>query len=208
MRIGLAPAGVRPHRSRALIIPLEQSLAVHAWIAEGVDRAAEELADCHAFDSEITVLETRCWPLAELGSLGFEGGEELIAGVLCAVRGRLSGAGLLSMEPEDALAWVLADGPAADALARYVELGGRVLAAVARAAASALQVEVEVGAARLEEASVAGSLVRTHAPSDTVVVGSRLELRAGGQRFAAQLHLVMEPKVVSALLGALAVSLH
>lgn len=173
-----------------------------------MDRAAEQLADRHAFDTEITVLETRCCALGDFASEGLPGGEDLIAGVMRAFRGRLAGASLLSMEPEDALAWVVADGDGENPLETYVDLGGCVLAAVAEAAAEAIGVEVEVGEPRLEESSIAGCLLLTHAPSDSVLVSSRLEVRAGGQHLSAQLHLVMEPKVISALLGALSVSLH
>ena len=191
-----------------LIIPLEQSLAIQAWIAEGVDRAADALMDGHAFDTEITVLETRCYALCDFASEGLPGGDDLVAGVMRAFRGRLAGAALLSMDPEEALAWVLSDGSGERPIETYVELGGCVMAAVAEAAGEALEEDVELGEARLEESSIAGCLLRTHAPSDTLLVSSLLEVRAGGQRFAAQLHLVMEPMVISALRGARAVSLH
>jgi hypothetical protein len=174
-----------------------------------VDRAAEELAERHAFDTELTVLETRCCALAQFGvDTGVDPGDDLVAGVMRAFRGRLTGTGLLAMEPEDALAWSLAGGSEHSPVDTYVGLAGTVLGAVAGSAAEALGVEVELAPARLEEDSVAGCLIRTHAPSDTVVVCARLEIRAGGHPAPARLLLVMEPKVVSALLGALAVSLH
>jgi len=195
-------------RSGPLIVPLEQSLAIHAWIAEGVDRAAEELAETHAFDTELTVLDTRCCALADVGTAGHDIGDDLVAAVMLAFRGRLAGTALLAMEPEDALAWSLADGGRGTPVETYVTLGAAVLGAVVTCAAEALGVEVELGAPRLEEDSIGACLVRTHAPSDTVVVSSRIEVRAGGQPAVAHLLLIMEPKVISALLGALAVSLH
>jgi len=201
-----SPGG--PARSRALIVPLEQSLAIQGWIAEGVDRAADELAESHAFDTELTVLQTRCCALGDFGAQEIDGGADWIAGVLRAFRGRVCGTAILSMDPEDALAWSLADGGDGPPVEAYLDVAGRVLEAIALTAAEAIGVEVELGAARLEEDTVGGCLLRTHAPSDTVVVSSRIEVRAGGQTLPAQLLLVMEPKVVSALLGALAVSLH
>jgi hypothetical protein len=173
-----------------------------------VDRAGEELAETHAYDTELTVLDTRCCALADFGHGGPVVGDDCVAGVMRAFRGRLAGAALLSMEPEDALAWSRADGGGGSPIETYVALAGDVLGAVALTAAEALDVEIELGESRLEEESVGGCLLRTHAPSDTVVVASRLEIRAGGQPLTAYLLLLMEPKVVSALLGALAVSLH
>lgn len=191
-----------------LIIPLEQSLAIQAWIADGVDRAAEELAETHAFDTEITVLETRCRALGEFGTDASDVAEDLTAGVLGACRGRLAGTALLAMEPDDALAWMRSDGNGAPPIETYLKLGGRLLASVMRSAAEALDVDVEMAAPSLAEASVASCLARTHAPLDTVLISSQLEIRAGRQQLPAQLHLIIEPKLVSALLGALAVSLH
>jgi len=191
-----------------LIIPLEQSLAIQAWIADGVDRAAEELAERHAFDTEITVLDTRCRALGDFGDDVTDAGEDMNAGVLGALRGGLSGTALLAMEPDDALAWMLSDGNSAPPVDAYVRLAGSVLASVGRSAAEALDVEVELAAPALVEDSVASCLARTHAPLDTVLISSRLEIRVGRQLLPAQLHLIIEPKLVSALLGALSVSLH
>lgn len=191
-----------------LIIPLEQSLAIQAWIADGVDRAAEELAESHAFDTEITVLETRCRALGDFGTDASDVALDMTAGVLGACRGRLTGTALLVMEPEDALAWMRADGNGAPSIEIYPKLGGSLLASVLRSAAEALEVEVELAAPTLAEASVASCLARTHAPLDTVLISSQLEIRAGRQQLSAQLHLIIEPKLVAALLGALAVSLH
>jgi len=191
-----------------IVVPLEQSLAIQAWIAEGVDRASEELAESHAFDTEITVLESHCCALADFGVQGLGVGEELVAGVLRGFRGPLAGASLLAMEPEDALSWSLSSGQGHSPIETYVELAGDVLGAVVETAGEALEVDVELGTSRLEEDSIAGCLLRTHAPSDTVVVSARLEIKAAGHPVIGHLLLVMEPKVVSALLGALAVSLH
>ena len=70
----------------------------------------------------------------------------------------------------------------------------------------ALNREPDLGPASLMEESIAGCLIATHAPSDTVVVCSLLRLLAGGQYFDANLYLLLDPKHMSAMLGALSVS--
>ncbi len=173
-----------------------------------MDRAAEELAELHAFDTEIAVIDTRCRSLGEFGTEIADVAEGMDAGVLAAFRGRLSGTALLAMEPDDALAWMLADGNGTPATETYVMLAGSVLASVVRTAAEALDVEAAVASPILAEDSVASCLARTHAPLDTVLISSQLEIRAARQLLSAQLHLIIEPKLVSALLGALSVSVH
>jgi hypothetical protein len=48
----------------------------------------------------------------------------------------------------------------------------------------------------------------THAPSDTVSVGSVVKIRSSGRDLEARLHVLMEPKSMGRLLRALSVSLH
>jgi hypothetical protein len=178
-------------------------------VADGVDRAADALTESHAVDTEITALETLCCSLGEFGSDASHGrDDDLVAGVLLPYRGTLCGAGLLSMDPEDALSWARCDGVCQSPIETFVELGSRMLAAVIESASRALGAPTEIGAAKLEESSLAGCLLSTHAPSDTVLIRTRIEITAGHQRRRADLSLLMEPKVVSALLGALAVSMN
>jgi hypothetical protein len=184
-------------------------LAIQEWVADGVDRAAEALTETHAVDTEITALETLCCALRDFGSDPSHGrGDELVAGVLLPFRGTLTGAGLLSMDPEDALAWAHSDGSCEDPIETILELGTRMLSAVIESASAALQAPTEIGKAKLEESSLAGCLLSTHAPSDTVLIRTRIEITAGHQSQHANLSLLMEPKVVSALLGALSVSMN
>ena len=112
------------------------------------------------------------------------------------------------MDPEEALAWSLADGDQSRPVETYVELGETVLKSIADAAGEALGIEVEAGPSRLEETTVAGCLVATHAPPDVVLLSSRVEVRVAGQWLSAELHLLMPPKVISRLLRALAVGVH
>ncbi len=191
-----------------LQIPLEQSLAIQAWLAEGVDRAAEFLTEEHAIDTELTVLETRTCPLADISTDGFLGEADRIAGVVMSYRGRLEGAGLLAMDPAEALAWSLADGDQSRPVETYVQLGDAVLKSIAEVAGEALGIEAETGPPRLEESTVARCLVATHAPPDVFLLSSRLEIRVAGQWLSANLHLLKPPKVLSTLLRALAVGVH
>jgi len=133
-----------------LIIPFEQSMAIQAWVADGVARATEELVETHAVDTDADVLESRSCALGEYGSSEFPvADDDLVAGVLMAFRGALSGAGLLVMDPEDALSWATADGPKPDPVSTYVELAERVLTSVVESASLALEAATEVGPARL-----------------------------------------------------------
>jgi len=178
-------------------------------VADGVDRAADALTETHAVDTEITTLETLCCALGDFGTDASHGhDDEVVAGVLLPFRGTLSGAGLLSMDPEDALAWARSDGDCDSPIETFLELGACMLAAVIQSASSALRAPTENGAAKLEESSLAGCLLSTHAPSDTVLIRTRIEIRAGHQHHHANLSLLMEPKVVSALLAALSVSMN
>jgi len=154
------------------------------------------------------VLETLAWPLADFSTDGLVGEADRIAGVVESFRGRLEGTGLLAMDPEEALAWSLADGDQSRPVETYVELGETVLRSIADVAGESLGIEVEAGPSRLEETTVAGCLIGTHAPPDVVLLSSRLEIRVAGQWLSAELHLLMPPKVLSRLLRALAVGVH
>ncbi|MCH2187399.1 hypothetical protein MK280_16195 [Myxococcota bacterium] len=147
-------------------------------------------------------------PLAEFSTDGLVGDADRIAGVVKSFRGRLEGTGLVALDPEEALAWALADGDQSHPVETYVELGETVLQSIADVAGEALGIEVEAGPPRLEETTVAGCLVGTHAPPDVVLLSSRVEVRVAGQWLSAELHLLVPPKVLSRLLRALAVGVH
>jgi hypothetical protein len=198
-----------PHRSKSLKIPLEQLIAIQAWIAEGAERAAEELAESYCADTEVDVLETRCCALADFGTASLPTtSEDEVAGALLSFTGGIQGASLLAMEPVDALAWSRCDDEEADPVPTYLAQSERILAAIIHSAASALGVEATVGTPKLEEAPIAGCLLRTHAPSDTMLVCSRVEIRAGRQCFPASLFVLLDAKVIHAILGALCMSVH
>lgn len=185
-------------------------MAIQTWIADGVARAAEALCERHAFDTDLEILETRCCALAEHGAEGLRvsSDEELVAGALLAFHGPLSGASLLAMEPHDALAWSQAGGVSTDPIVTFLELSGLVLESVIESAAEALGATTEVGQPTLQESSLTGCLLQTHAPSDTVLTSCRVRIVAGRQTYDATLHLLMDPKCMFAMLGALSVAAH
>jgi hypothetical protein len=203
------PTRIHPHRSRPLKIPGEQLIAIQAWIAEGADRAAEELAEDYSADTEIDVLETRCCALADFGTANLPASaDDVVAGSLVSFHGGIQGAALLAMEPVDALGWARTNDADAEPVASYLAQSNQILTAVVESAARALGVDTHVGRPVLEEAPIAGCLLRTHAPSDTMIVCSRVEITAGRQRFASSLFVLLEAKVVNAILGALSMSVH
>ena len=184
-------------------------MAIQHWIAQGVARAAEELSETHAIDSRIEVRETRCCALGDFGSAGLcSSYDDLTACVILSFRGPLSGGVLLCMDPEDALAWSRADSAGGDSVRAYIGLGRRVIGAVVESAADVLEASTDLGTAELAETSVAGCLIRTHAPSDTVVIYSQISILAAGRFLPADLYLMLDPKRMSAMLGALSVSAH
>ncbi len=185
----------------------EQAMAIQLWIAEGVTRAVDELSETHAVDSSVEILDLRCCTLGDFGRDGLHTrDDDIIAAVSRSYHGPISGVTLLTMEPEDALGWACADGNRSDPVATYVELGGHVMEAVIEGAGRALGGESVLGPAKLMELSLAGCLIETHAPSDTVVVSSLLRLHAGGQVLDANLYLLLDTKHMSAILGALSIS--
>jgi hypothetical protein len=196
-------------RSSPLNVSFEQSIALLAWVAEGAARASDWLSESQSVGAELVVEETHCCALGDFGSSPIRPThDDVIAGVMMSYTGGFSGVALLSLEPEDALAWTLAGGDCANPLSKYVDLGGVVLRSIVEAAAAALGTASEAAEPRLIEDSLAGTLLGTHAPSDTVVMCSQIQVEVGPLKLPAHLYLLMEPKMLSALLGALSVSLH
>ena len=163
-------------------------------------QAAEELSACHVAGTQLELLEVGCCALAEYGGSGPpRRDQDLVAGVLRSFQGRLAGTALLAMDPEDALWWARAGEPSPDPVATYVELAGRLLARVIESVATSLGLASELGRPRLEENSLAGCLLCTHAPSDTVVLYAVLRIDAAGRSREACLNLLMEPKRLASL---------
>ena len=184
-------------------------MAIQVWITDGMERAAERISEVHAFDTDLSIERTRCHSLSELGVNGDEGPDlDWKACVLQPFAGDFRGVSVLSMEPDEALAWVVADGSKNDILGSFIGIGSKVLEGVIDAAQSVLDGRLVVGSSRFREDSLTGCLLSTHAPSDTVSVGSVVKIRSSGRDLEARLHVLMEPKSMGRLLRALSVSLH
>jgi len=134
---------------------------------------------------------------------------DLIAGVLQRFDGRLSGTTLLALDPGDALLWLQRGSDDGDPLDRFVDWGGRLLAGVVEALASAFHVQARLGEPSLEESPLMAALMRTHAPPDTVVISLHGELgfpvsNVPEIRAPFAIQVLLEPKVVRGILVRLA----
>jgi len=184
-------------------------MALQVWVAEGMDRAASSIRDIHAFDTDLAIEHTRCDSLSEMSSVPSEGDDDSWrACVLKPLTGEFGGVVVFSMDSEDALAWVVADGPKQDIVGTFLELGERVAEGIVEAATSLVDLRLGMGGSRFREDSITGCLLSTHAPSDTVAIGNSLKIRSGGHSLIGHLHILMEPKSMSRLLRGLSVSFH
>ena len=184
-------------------------MAIQVWICEGMDRATEAITEIHAFDTDLCVEHTRCGRMSEAGSdSNDENDLEWKACILQPFSGDFRGVAVLSMDPVEALAWVVADGSKRDIVGSFLEIGSALLEGVVDAAQSIMGENLAVGRSRFREDSIEGCLISTHAPPDTVAVESTVQIQACGRILSAQLHVLMEPKSMSRLLQALSVSLH
>ena len=133
-----------------------------------------------------------------------------MAGVVMRFEGSLSGTGLLSLEPEDALAWLRTGGEAEDESAspidRFVERGASLIGGAVTELARSARRAAEPGDASLEERPLPAALRATHAPPDTVVLSVSAELAARELRVPIGVHLLFEPKVLDGLLTVLSQS--
>jgi hypothetical protein len=121
----------------------------------------------------------------------------------------LSGTALLALDPGDALLWLQRGDDDSDPLGRFVDWGNRLLTGVIEALASAFHVDARLGEPSLEESPLMAALLRTHAPSDTVVLSLHGELAfpvANLPEIRAPfcIQVLLEPKVVRGILVRLA----
>jgi hypothetical protein len=188
---------------------LEQSMAIQVWVAEGMDRAASAIREVHAFDTDLAIEQTRCDSLSEMSSVSSEDSDEFWrACVLKPLTGEFGGVVLFSMDSEEALAWVVADGAKRDIVESFLQLGERVVDGLVESATHLMDIQMESGGSRFREDSITGCLLSTHAPPDTVAIGNTVKIRSGGCELTGHLHILMEPKSMSQLLRGLSVSFH
>ncbi len=111
------------------------------------------------------------------------------------------------LEPEDAL--ILAQiGNDADPLETFVSLGSVLLEGIAIVLSEILESETRLQGTALVEEPELTMLVKTHAPSDTLVFSTRLQIAVRDEVVAAVSHLLIEPKYLAPLLSALSAAVH
>ena len=189
------------------MISTEQMIALHGLFAEAAAAGEASLGELSGRETEIEVQEIRCTALADFGERGLCLSEDLVAGVMGRVEGIMPGSLNLALEPEDALMWSrMGDGD--DPLATYVEIGRRLLGGMTRSLAEILRGEVAFEGAALVEESELAMLVKTHAPSDTLVFSMRMQIHVRDDVFTAASHMLIEPKYLAPLLSALSQAMH
>jgi hypothetical protein len=186
---------------------MEQMIALHSFFAEAVAVSEVGLAEICGCDTEIDVAEIRCTPLGDFGQSGLRLSEDMVAGVMGRVDGAMPGSLNLVVEPEDALAWAQAGG-GEDPLETFVALGRELLAGTTVALSEVLGSPTEFRDPRLVEEPELAMLVKTHAPSDTLVFSTRLRIQVRDELVTAHSHLLVEPKYLVRLLSALSAASH
>jgi len=190
-----------------LKISTEQLIALHSFFAEAAAIGEASLAEISGCETEIDVLEIRCTSLGDFGEQGMRLSEDLVAGVIGRLEGVLPGSLNVVLEPEDALLWAQI-GNDGDPLDAFVSLGRVLLEGIAVALSEILQAESQFRGATLVEESELTMLVKTHAPSDTLVFSTRLQIDVRDEVVSAISHLLIEPKYLAQLLFALSAAVH
>ena len=190
-----------------LMISTEQMIALHGFFAEAAAVGEEALGEMTGCETEVEVQEIRATALADFGERGLCLSDDLVASVMGRIEGRLPGTLALSLEPEDALLWARLGG-GEDPLDTFVALSRTLLAGVARAIGELLEGEIRFDGARLVEEPELAMLVKTHAPSDTIVFSTRLRIDARDEVLTAVSHMLVEPKYLAQVMSALSAAHH
>jgi hypothetical protein len=191
----------------AIKISMEQMIALHGFFAEAAAVSEARLTEFCGCETEVEVLEVRCSSLGEFGENGMRLSEDLVAGVMGRIDGAMPGSLNLVMEPEEALFWVRLVGNE-DPIRLLVSLGSELLSGVSIAFAGLLGSRCELRDVRLVEESELTMLVKTHAPSDTLVFSTRLRIDVRDEVVNAHSHLLVEPKCLALLMSALSAAVH
>ncbi len=190
-----------------LKISTEQMIALHGFFAEAAAVGEDELAGVTGCDTEVEVQEIRATALSDFGERGLCLSDDLVAGVMGRLEGRMPGTISLVVEPEDALLWArLAGGD--DPLEAFVSLASTLLEGVTEALGGVLDGDAAFEGARLVEEPELAMLVKTHAPSDTIVFSTRLRIDARDEVLTAVSHLLVEPKYLAQVMSALSAAHH
>jgi len=190
-----------------LKISTEQLIALHGFFAEAAAVGEASLAEISGCETEVEVLEIRCTTLGDFGERGMRLSEDLVAGVIGRLEGVLPGSLNIVLEPEEALLWAQI-GSDGDPLETFVSLGCALLEGITVALSEIMQAESQFQGAALVEESELMMLVRTHAPSDTLVFSTRLQIDVRDEVVSAISHLLIEPKYLTQLLSALSAAVH
>ncbi len=190
-----------------LKISMEQMITLHGFFAAAAAIGEASLGELSGCETEIEVQEIRCTALAEFGERGLWLSEDLVAGVMGRLEGVMPGSLNLVIEPEEALLWARLGGDG-DPLETFVEIGRRLLGGMTTALSEILSGGARFeGAALVEEPELA-MLVKTHAPTDTLVFSTRMRIDVRDEVFSAVSHLLVEPKYIARLLSALSAAVH
>ena len=190
-----------------LKISTEQMIALHSFFAGAVACSEARLAEISGCETEIEVLEIRCTSLGGFGEQGMRLSEDLVAGVIGRLEGVLPGSLNVVLEPEEALLWAQI-GNDTDPLDTFVSLGRVLLEGIAVALSEILEAESQFQGAMLVEEPELMMLVGTHAPSDTLVFSTRMQINVRDEIVSAMSHLLIEPKYLGQLLSALSAAVH
>lgn len=190
-----------------LKISTEQMIALHGFLAEAAGVGEAALAEISGSETEVDVEEIRCTALADFGERGLWLSEDLVAGVMGRLEGVMPGSLNVVLEPEDALLWARL-GTDGDPLESFVALGRALLAGIATELGAVLEGEVRLAGAALVEEPELAMLVKTHAPSDTLVFSARLRIDVRDEVITAVSHLLVEPKYLARLMSALSAAVH
>lgn len=188
-------------------ISTEQMIALHGFFAEAAAVCLDTLAEISGCETEVDVQEIRCTPLADFGERGLCLSDDLTAAVMGRLEGALPGSLNLVLEPEEALLWAQIGGDG-DPLETFVALGRALLEGIAAGLSEVLESDVEFAGGALVEEPELAMLVRTHAPSDTLVFSARLRIEARDETISAVSHTLIEPKYMAGLLSALSAASH
>ena len=190
-----------------LKISTEQLIALHGFFAEAAAIGEASLAELSGCETEVEVVEIRCTSLGDFGERGMRLSEDLAAGVIGRLEGAMPGSLNIVLEPEDALIWAQI-GNDADPLETFVSLGSVLLEGIAVVLSEILESETRLQGTALVEEPELTMLVKTHAPSDTLVFSTRLQIAVRDEVVAAVSHLLIEPKYLAPLLSALSAAVH